>query len=69
MADAPAPFIAAQLKGIVGVEVEITRTLGKWKVSQNRPEPDRRGVADGLAAEPGGGAAALAGLVREFGGL
>jgi len=48
--DAPAPFIAAQLKGIVGVEIEITRIEGKWKVSQNRPEADRRGVAAGLRA-------------------
>jgi transcriptional regulator len=48
--DAPAPFIGAQLKGIVGIEIEITRIEGKWKVSQNRPEADRRGVAAGLRA-------------------
>jgi transcriptional regulator len=48
--DAPAPFVAAQLKGIVGIEIEITRIEGKWKVSQNRPEADRRGVAAGLRA-------------------
>ncbi|NBJ11372.1 FMN-binding negative transcriptional regulator [Microvirga arsenatis] len=46
--DAPAPFVAAQLKGIVGVEIEITRIEGKWKVSQNRSEADRLGVAAGL---------------------
>ncbi|RDI55075.1 FMN-binding negative transcriptional regulator [Microvirga subterranea] len=46
--DAPAPFIAAQIKGIVGIEIEITRIEGKWKVSQNRPETDRLGVAAGL---------------------
>jgi len=46
--DAPAPFVAAQIKGIVGVEIEITRIEGKWKVSQNRSEADRRGVASGL---------------------
>ncbi|MFY7958465.1 MAG: FMN-binding negative transcriptional regulator, partial [Elsteraceae bacterium] len=36
--DAPADFIAAQMKGIVGVEIEIERIEGKWKVSQNRQE-------------------------------
>jgi transcriptional regulator len=46
--DAPAPFVAAQLKGIVGIEIEITRIEGKWKVSQNRPEGDRLGVSAGL---------------------
>ncbi|WP_201837984.1 FMN-binding negative transcriptional regulator [Microvirga zambiensis] len=48
VSDAPPPFVAAQLKGIVGVEIEITRIEGKWKVSQNRSEADRQGVAEGL---------------------
>lgn len=48
VSDAPADFVAAQLKGIVGIEIEITRIEGKWKVSQNRSEGDRRGVAAGL---------------------
>ncbi len=48
--DAPPEFLAAQMKGIVGVEIEIARIEGKWKVSQNRPEADRRGVAAGLRA-------------------
>lgn len=48
VADAPEDFIAAQLKGIVGIEIEITRIEGKWKVSQNRSEGDRRGVSQGL---------------------
>lgn len=46
--DAPARFVEAQLKGIVGLEVAITRIEGKWKVSQNRPEADRLGVVRGL---------------------
>jgi transcriptional regulator len=48
VADAPSDFLAGQLKGIVGIEIEITRIEGKWKVSQNRSEADRRGVAQGL---------------------
>jgi len=35
--DAPEPFITSQLRGIIGLEIPITRIEGKWKVSQNRP--------------------------------
>lgn len=48
VSDAPAEFLTAQMKGIVGVEIEISRIDGKWKVSQNRPVADRKGVAEGL---------------------
>jgi transcriptional regulator len=51
--DAPADFVASQIKGIVGLEVVITRIEGKWKVSQNRPEVDRQSVVQGLRAEAG----------------
>lgn len=61
MADAPQDFIAAQLKAIIGVEIQISRIEGKWKVSQNRPEADRAGVAEGLLKE---GEAQLGQLVR-----
>jgi transcriptional regulator len=46
--DAPEPFIAAQIKGIVGLEIPIARIEGKWKVSQNRPAVDQAGVVAGL---------------------
>ena len=36
-------------RGIVGFRFVITRLEGKWKVSQNRSEQDRSGVAMGLA--------------------
>jgi transcriptional regulator len=49
VSDAPRAFIESQLRGIVGIEIEIEAIEGKWKVSQNRPEADRRGVAEGLA--------------------
>ncbi|MEJ1157249.1 FMN-binding negative transcriptional regulator [Prosthecomicrobium sp. N25] len=67
--DAPAPFIAAQMRGIVGLEIPIARIEGKWKVSQNRPETDRRGVDEGLRAEGDEEAAAMAALVRQHGGI
>jgi transcriptional regulator len=46
--DAPHAYIEGLLKGIVGLELEITRLEGKWKTSQNRPAADRAGVARGL---------------------
>lgn len=49
VSDAPDAFVAAQLKGIVGMRLPITRLEGKRKMSQNRSEADRAGVAAGLA--------------------
>jgi transcriptional regulator len=67
--DAPAPFVAAQLKGIVGIEIEITRIEGKWKVSQNRPEADRLGVSAGLRLSQDDASHQMAELVDARGGL
>ncbi len=66
--DAPEPFVAAQMKGIVGVEISIARIEGKWKVSQNRPDADRAGVYAGLR-EQGEASEHMAALVAERGGL
>ena len=46
--DAPAAFIARQLRAIVGVELTIDRVEAKRKLSQNRTEEDRAGVVRGL---------------------
>lgn len=66
--DAPPDFVAMQMKAIVGVEIPIGRLEGKWKMSQNRPEPDRVGVVEGLRAQ-GETGEALAALVAERGGF
>ncbi len=52
--DAPADFVTAQMRAIVGVEIVISRIEGKWKMSQNRPAADRLGVIAGFreAAKP-----------------
>ena len=49
--DAPKDYIQAQMGAIVGLEIEISELRGKYKLSQNRSEPDRRGVLAGLAQE------------------
>ena len=48
VSDAPEPYVASQLKAIIGIEIPIGRIEGKWKVSQNRPAVDRAGVIAGL---------------------
>jgi transcriptional regulator len=61
--DAPESFMAAQLNAIVGIEIPITRLLGKWKMSQNQTAADRAGVVQGLHATDDPDAAAVARLV------
>ena len=64
--DAPEAFVAAQLRGIVGIEIAVSELKGKWKVSQNRPQADRQGVHTGLAQQGDGD---MARLVAHYGGL
>ncbi|HEY0812255.1 MAG TPA: FMN-binding negative transcriptional regulator [Pseudonocardia sp.] len=49
--DAPEPFIAGQLGGIVGIEIAVTDVTAKAKLSQNRSAADQRGVVEGLQAD------------------
>lgn len=64
LADAPRDFIDAQLRAIVGVEIVIDALEGKSKMSQNRGDADRAGVASGFRKE---GAEALAERVETGG--
>jgi len=48
--DAPANYIAAQIRGIVGIEIAVTHREGKWKMSQNRNAEDVEGVIAALRA-------------------
>lgn len=63
VSDAPADFIRAQLKGIVGLRMPIARIEGKRKMSQNRSEADRAGVVAGLQASDRPADQAVADLV------
>ena len=51
VSDAPADYIDAMLKAIVGIEIEVTRVEGKFKLSQNRSAEDRTGVVLGLESD------------------
>jgi len=63
VSDAPAEFIAAQVRMIVGIEIPICRIEAKWKVSQNRNAADRAGVVEGLEADGDQASLAMAALV------
>lgn len=67
LSDAPDEFIERQMQAIVGIEIPITRLIGKWKVSQNRPAADRAGVIAGLAQHGDATSQAMAELVRQYG--
>jgi transcriptional regulator len=51
--DAPPPYIEKMLSMIVGFEFSVASLLGKWKLSQNHPAANRRGVVEGLRAAAG----------------
>ncbi len=65
VAEAPPDFIEGLLDAIVGIEIPVTRLIGKWKLSQNRPARDRDGVVEGLLRESSDSATAMADLVRQ----
>lgn len=51
MSDGPKDYIDALLKAIVGIEIEITRLVGKSKLSQNKEARDIRGAGSVLKAQ------------------
>ncbi|WP_394780510.1 FMN-binding negative transcriptional regulator [Undibacterium sp.] len=67
VADAPADYVEKMLGAIIGIEIPVTRMLGKWKVSQNRSEADRLKVTQWLEDldrhSPDSNAAGMARLV------
>lgn len=65
VSDAPADYIQAHLKGIIGFKLPIHRIEGKWKMSQNRPLDDRQGVVAGLGEEDGPLEATIAGIMAK----
>ena len=64
VSDATDDYIARQIGAIVGVEIEVTRLEGKWKMSQNRGAEDIDGVIEGLGASDDPGERAVADVVR-----
>jgi transcriptional regulator len=64
VSDIPADYVATMVRGVVGFEVAVTRLIGKWKVSQNRPD-DVHGIVEGLQAAGTDADLDMARLVRD----
>jgi transcriptional regulator len=65
MTDSSKDYIDRMLGAIVGIDIEITKMAGKWKLSQNREARDRVGAAEALRrqGEPALSAAMLNAVV------
>lgn len=48
MTDSPKDFIDMMLKNIVGIEIEVTKLVGKSKLSQNKEKRDITGAGEAL---------------------
>lgn len=53
VSDAPGSYIEKMMTAIVGIEIPLSRLVGKWKVSQNQPHVNRESVERALRAKGG----------------
>lgn len=65
LSDAPEEFTEKLINGVFGLEIVITELTGKWKVNQNEPAINRKGVIEGLSTSRMPDAAGMAALVAE----
>lgn len=61
--DAPQAYIEQLMSAIIGLELPVSRLIGKWKVSQNQSQANRAGVAEGLTCIGDPNALAMAAAV------
>jgi len=65
MQDLPEAYLTGMMKGIIGLDIAVTRLEGKYKLSQNRPAADRPRIVAALEARGDADARAVARLMRE----
>jgi transcriptional regulator len=65
MRDLPQSYLEAMLRGIVGIEIAVSRLEGKFKLSQNRPEADRPRIIAALGGRRDENSREIAALMRE----
>ena len=63
--DLPEAYIEGMLKGIIGLDIAVTRLEGKFKLSQNRPAADRPRVITALERGGDESSVAVARLMRK----
>ena len=69
VSDAPEPYIEIMKKNIIGIQIEIERLEGKFKMSQEMGLGDRYGVIEGLKNLGTEAGAAVGQMVKERGDL
>jgi len=62
--DAPENFTKKLTNGIVGISIPIRTLEGRWKMSQNKNELDKKGVVTGLQASASGQEKEMAEMIR-----
>ena len=65
MQDLPDTYVETMLKGIIGLDIAVSRLEGKYKLSQNRPASDRPRVIAALEDRGDADSQAVARLMRE----
>jgi transcriptional regulator len=50
--DAPEEYVQMMLKAIIGIEIEVSSLVGKFKLSQNRSPSEYAGVVENLQKSP-----------------
>lgn len=65
--DAPEEFTDKLLGNIVGIDLNIHRMQGKWKVSQNQPAVNQQSVVRGLMEEGADAQIEMAQLIQQHG--
>jgi transcriptional regulator len=68
MSDAPADFIPALARGVVGLRLSVERLEGAWKLNQHRSAEDQAGMVEGLLERGRPLDLALAEMIRNLGG-
>ena len=67
VSDAPRDYIDKMLHAIVGIEIPISRLIGKSKISQNQSAENQAGVVAGLRASDADDANIMANRIDKFG--
>jgi transcriptional regulator len=64
ISDVPDEYIRKMLPAIVGIEIEVTSITGQWKLSQNQPRVNQRGVAEALSERTDSSMTEIASLIN-----
>lgn len=65
LAEAPTDFVRQSAQHLIGMEIPVSRLVGKWFVSQQRTAADRASLAGLLRERPQDMAAAMASLIEQ----